>query len=432
MPFLTDVDSRAAVKGSRDPLGVQQIWTRLGRHVVGNLTTVSTSVRDYATLLLGYHFAEQVAEDIGPGSELATFMKWEQLAAYCRAHCNADFMFRGTEKVQRMLSEGTRVCLSTDRNHQILASQKTYGLWGLYTVPARSSGLLDGEPARLTPAARAFVEEHYLQRLGGSTGRNVSRILDLLRQNQTRLDIAKADESLAKAVALVLAKKLTDKEKAFYREHLLYGGPLDATHGLQKQVVELFAPTFDDKSWGFTPTALRHFAKEARAPSRSWDKVAHNLDRIATCETVMGPAAMLFGYMQGLDGKSVKTVSDRLREAWGPGMRTIDSAAFGELQPEIASGDKPTGNRWVAVAEALAGGDYGSAVATLVDQNKAVMAGRGGAAWLEIRKGTLHVRVRDENGRLPSRDEVGDLWRFPYFLDSLRVVGATLEESDHV
>jgi hypothetical protein len=85
----------------------------------------------------------------------------------------------------------------------------------------------------------------------------------------------------------------------------------------------------------------------------------------------------------------------------------------------------------VAVAEAFAGGDYGSAVATLVDQNKAVMAGRGGASWIEIHKGTLHVRVRDENGRLPDREQLGDLWRFPYFLDSLRAVGATLEESDH-
>ena len=29
-PFLTDLDSRAAVKGSRDPLGIQQIWTSRG------------------------------------------------------------------------------------------------------------------------------------------------------------------------------------------------------------------------------------------------------------------------------------------------------------------------------------------------------------------------------------------------------------------
>jgi len=30
MPFLTELDSRAAIKGSRDPLGIQQIWTGLG------------------------------------------------------------------------------------------------------------------------------------------------------------------------------------------------------------------------------------------------------------------------------------------------------------------------------------------------------------------------------------------------------------------
>jgi hypothetical protein len=53
-PFLTDIDPQAAVKGSRDPLSLQTIWARLGRHVVGKLTTVSTSVRDFTTLVLGY------------------------------------------------------------------------------------------------------------------------------------------------------------------------------------------------------------------------------------------------------------------------------------------------------------------------------------------------------------------------------------------
>src|SRR5262249_61182123 len=109
IPFLTDLDSRAAVKGSRDPLGVQQIWTRFGRHVVGNLTTVSNSVRDFTTLLLGYYFAENVADERGPGSELATFLKWEQLAAYARASVNSDFAFRRTERARQNLSEGSRI-----------------------------------------------------------------------------------------------------------------------------------------------------------------------------------------------------------------------------------------------------------------------------------------------------------------------------------
>lgn len=104
IPFLTDLDPRAAVKGSRDPLGIQQIWTRLGRHVVGNLTTVSNSVRDFTVLMLGYYFAEQLAQELGAGSELATFLKWEQLAAYSRAKINNDFSFRGTDRVKRLLT----------------------------------------------------------------------------------------------------------------------------------------------------------------------------------------------------------------------------------------------------------------------------------------------------------------------------------------
>jgi hypothetical protein len=87
---------------------------------VGNLTTVSNSVRDLTTLLLGYWFAERIADERGPGSELATFLKWEQLAAYARAGVNRDFAFRGIERVRRNLSEGPRVTLSDNPAHQIL------------------------------------------------------------------------------------------------------------------------------------------------------------------------------------------------------------------------------------------------------------------------------------------------------------------------
>jgi hypothetical protein len=40
----------------------------------------------------------------------------------------------------------------------------------------------------------------------------------------------------------------------------------------------------------------------------------------------------------------------------------------------------------------------------------------------------LHVRYRDERGSLPKREQLPSLWRFPYFLDSLRSVAAALQE----
>jgi hypothetical protein len=52
MPFLTDLDERAEVKGSKDPLGLVPIWSKFGREVVGNLTTVTGSVRNFTTLLV--------------------------------------------------------------------------------------------------------------------------------------------------------------------------------------------------------------------------------------------------------------------------------------------------------------------------------------------------------------------------------------------
>ncbi len=55
--FLTNLDSRATVKDSRDPLGLVPLWRHFGRHVVGNLTTVTGSVRGFTTTLLGYQLA---------------------------------------------------------------------------------------------------------------------------------------------------------------------------------------------------------------------------------------------------------------------------------------------------------------------------------------------------------------------------------------
>jgi hypothetical protein len=47
------MDSRAEVKGSVDPLGQLTIWSRFGRAIVGNLTTVANSARDFGVLLMG-------------------------------------------------------------------------------------------------------------------------------------------------------------------------------------------------------------------------------------------------------------------------------------------------------------------------------------------------------------------------------------------
>ena len=78
------------------------------------------------------------------------------------------------------------------------------------------------------------------------------------------------------------------------------------------------------------------------------------------------------------------------------------------------------------MATHLREGDYRAFVTTAAAQNGAVMAQRGGAPWLSLDKGRIGVRLRAEEGALPPRKELGALWTNPYFINSLKTVGATV------
>jgi len=425
MPFFTDIDSRAAIKGSRDPLGAQPVWMRFGRRVVGNLTTVSTSVLDFATLLIGCYLVERVAARDGPGLELSTFLRWEQLAAYARARINADVHLRGTERVQRTLEEGGgKVTISAASAHQILSNQKTYGIWGLYTVPARASGLVAADAQRLTPIALELVESAYLPILADGGGKDARIILDIVSAEQTPLALDGRDRGVAAAVARALRSAIGPAERGVYERHLRDGGPEDEarTHGDQARLAGLLRSKLSEEEFAWSPAYLKELSNAAAARGSGWRSLAENLDRIRVCESVLAPANSLFGYLLAFDGRPIDAVVAAVRENWGAGLRSIDVDAVRLLQPEFESNDSAAGDRWIDVAAALARGRWGDAIELLVAQNAAVMQSRGGSAWVALRTGSLDVRFIDEEGDLPARDAVADLWHHPYFVESLRTV----------
>jgi len=429
-PFLTDLDSRAAVKGSRDPLGIQPIWTRLGRHVIGNLTTVSTSVRDFTTLLLGYYFAERVAEEGGREGDLATFLKWEQLAAYARAKVNDERSFRGVERVYRNLSEGPRIHLSAAPSEQILGNQKIYGLWGLYTVPARSSCLVEGSPTRLTAAGRKLVEALYLPTFSKAGFRDAQVIVKRLAERQVTLDTGKKDHALLEAVGKVLQRRFLALEAEVFREHLRDGGPVDSTGGLQPLLARVMDSTFEDPEWRLSADRVRRLARLAGQQGETGAMLADRLERIRAAELVLAPAASLFDLLLGRDGQTLAEVARDVRSHWGKSVRTIDAEAFSQLEAELreAAGDSDAAARWVLLGRAMASGDYVEALRHLLAQNRFVMNARANAApWAELRDGRLQVRFRDEQASpLPEQKELPGYWRHAYFLDALRTVAFAL------
>lgn len=428
-PFLTDLDPQAAIKGSRDPLGAQTIWARLGREVVGNLTTVTTSVRDFTTLILGYYFAERVAVD-GSDGDLAVFLRWEQLAAYARGEVNGDFDFRGVDRVKRNLNESKRIRLGTDSVAQILSNQKTYGLWGLYTVAARASGLVKGEPTRLTDDARELVEKRYLPVLAAAGFRNGDAVVSLLAKPKSELDIQRSDRRLLQAVAKVLEAKLAAHEREAYRRHLLLGGPQDKTAGGQAILAAEVESTLDDDSWELSPPRVRHLAKRCRVQGELGAVVAEKLERIRTAELLLAPASDLFGLLLASHGQTIAQVARVAHRQWGSSMPTIDKAATNALEADLrdSTKDREAGRRWVHLAGVLASGDYARALGLLMDQNRFVMKVRGGGPWVDVQDGTCRVRFRDDKAAtLTKKAGLPTLWRHSYFLDSLRTIAIGLK-----
>ena len=420
-PFLTDLDSRAAIKGSRDPLGVQPIWVRFGRHVVGNLTTVSSELRDFTVLLLGLWFVERVRESGGNEPDVSVFLKWEQLAGYAR-HLNGEGRsFRGIERVQRNLSESPKVTLSGDRSRQILSNQKVYGLWGLYRVSARNSGLAEDEPARLTPVARRFVDANYAPMFSRAGFHHADAVVKLLSREFVRIDTEGRERPLIEAVGKMLRlDRLTNTERTFYDQHLVDGGPQDDTAGRQSRLAALLERTVGRDDFTFSPEAVGRLAARAGA-SEGAESLGVRLHKIRACETLLAPAVALFFFVLTRDRASMDAVVSQVRDCWGERVRTID--AGDDVLAEIAEslGNDDAGRRWSEVARLLSCGSYADALDLLIAHNAAVMKDRGSSgAWVEVRQGRLHVFNRDEQARLPGKDELPSLWRSSYFLDSLR------------
>lgn len=432
IPFLTALDTRAAIRGSRDPLGVQPIWMHFGRKVVGNLTTQTTSVRDFTIAMLGFWFIEQLSSMDSVDSELAVFLRWEQLAAYARAGVNRETGFRGTDRVHKALRAGDRLRISTERQHQILSDQQRYGIWGLYSVASRASGLIGGDPIRLTPAARAHVERELLPKLDRHGAHIRARLLEVLRGPAVWLDPAGKDRALLKSVAGLISPDLSSIERDFYRLHLLHGGGNGEQSGLQRQLVELVDYRLVGSELELQPATMGGLAKEARKRFGAGCELSAHIEQIRTAESLLALSGSLFAWLLVQHDARRDALAEQLQKAWGASVPRVDPEALRQLEGDFtrATRDSVVAHHWMRAGDAFAAGAYDQLIDQVIALNQRVMSARNGSApWVEwTAQGRLKVRFRDERAVLPKRSELTEWWRNSYFIDSLRQIATALGE----
>ena len=424
--FFTLEDPNAKIKGSRDPLGAQPLWMAFGRHVVTNLTTQTDSTRGFTILLLGRFLAERAIEDGRIGRELAldAFLRFEQIGAYVRhvAH-GVRGEIRGIERVRSRLHEyDGRVPIAADPDGFILGDQRVNGLWGLFSVSARVSGLILDGPIGLTPEATAFVERQYLPILQPAMER-----LSRLVAGGGKLD-TRTPDAIFSVLSRVLSESFSREERDFYGAYLRDGLHVrNAPPGRQRTFRELLVDRVNLEA----PTRRNDIVRLCESARSVEGELANRLDRIVRMEAMLAPAMALFDFMLTCHNRRLGDMAEELTDRWGASVPGVDLERNQDLLPEV-------GSVWSQVVRGcfdrcqrgFAGGNYRESLRALLKWHEHVMNSRGGASWVRTAAdGVLDVRFRGAEQELPVGDELPELWRNAYFIDSLKAITRQLGEA---
>lgn len=420
--FLTLEDPRARVKGSRDPLGVQPVWSAFGRHIIGNLTTVTDSLRGFTVLLLGRYFGERLLRngEIEEEEVVDVFLRVEQVCGYARCLALEDDERRagrilGVERVKRRISEGVAsVSIGITPDAAILSDQKTYGLWGLFSVSARVSKLLPDGPVGLSPEAREFVEDRYLPELFPVLGP-----FERLVGRGGTLSL-KPPSPILRALKGVLGG-LSVAERNFYRTYLCDGDRCQDPPTGRQATFRRLLESHSRPHQGINRDELVAIRNGAQPLD---PELARRIDRILVLEALLVPCDVIFRFLQTRHGQPPSELAATLAERWGRRAPHLNPGEFGEIRQEIAGivGEDITA-QMTGAQRALSGGDYSVAIEHLLAWNQLVMKNRSASPWVRLDdRGALDVRYRAVESEIPTSEAMSSLWRNSYFVNALKAL----------
>ena len=425
--FFTLEDPNARIKGSRDPLGAQPIWARFGRHVIANLTTQTDSVRGFTILLLGRYLTERAIENGQLDREFAldAFLRFEQIGGYVRevAH-GAGSAVRGIERVRLRLEEFDGIVpIQANADGFILAAQRVNGLWGLYSVAARVSGLIPDDKVGLRPIARDFIDNEYLPILKPC----IDQLTPLISKGGD-LDTRTPDKVFV-ALGEILGETYTETERDFYGKSLRDALHVKDAPTQRQQIFSRLLSKHTDLEARNNREDLVRIKEEARQVN---EELSIRLDRIARIEAVLAPAMSLFDFLLTSHGRRLGEVARELESNWNPPVPHIDTQENQNLLDEIRYvWTDVVGGSFDRCQQGLASGNYLQSLRALLEWHQNVATRRGGSAWAQIgSNGKLDVRYRGAQHQLPLSDELPHLWRNSYFIDSLKSISLQLSTGE--
>lgn len=399
MAFLSLLDERAKPKGSRDPLGFELVWSHFGRKVIGNLTTITSSMDNFAVALLGFYWANQLVPVDGEESARhkqirEVFLRYEQLTGYVRYFGGATDIMGITRVKKRIHDDSFKLTLGQSADQQILSDQASYGLWGLYSSAARDTGLVAGNNRTVTSLGQTITQE-ILQQLGSIGDELFSLLTPQKPLGREQL------ERIAKTFMKAIQHK---KAQEPLLEALMSGNDPE---GVQNELWLITRENFSKKAE--RPENIEGFIKLILEGKPS-ERLAQYMHDIVATERLLVSVNNIFHYCRRKDGASLAEIVDEL------GKKKYSYAHLPETLPE----DKfPRREQLLSIIEALHNDEMPRAINEILQLNKEVMQQRSGAPWVEVEPGnTLRVKVKSEKAELRSQSYIEQRWDYDYFLGS--------------
>lgn len=417
--FFTALAPDEQIQGSRDPLGLLPIWSRLGRQLIGNVTTVSGDLRGWTTLLImSGLYRERVDAGLIDEAETEPLFRAEQLVAYSRVLANHAGDVRGLNQIKKHLNtfDGGRlpIPLGLKPERRILTAQQSAGVWGQISSPAGASQLIDRRSRALTPAAAALWSSTFAPKLAPFS----TRITEILTDRRG-FEPARGDGALAAVLAGLHQKALASAEIPLYRDHILYGGGPAST---QREFVELWRAETGDTALREGVSLPRTAALAQHARAAGLPEVAAGLEHIVASERLLAPMERLFSFVQGRHRASIDDTVAELRKEWNEPIASAAAATDDVLGPPVHAvyPGAEVGKALTTVRDALTIGAWEAAIYGVIELNAITMRRRGGAEWVRVVDGKLDVRLADESSSLPELDDLHRDLVHSYYLDPIR------------
>ena len=400
--LLSLQDDRIKPKGSRDPLGFELVWSHFGRKVVGNLTTITSSLENFSVAMLGFYLTHRLLPNSTEQKHIMEcFLRYEQVTAYLRYAAEHRGIMGITRVTKRMRGDDA-LTLGLGKQSQILSDQASYGLWGLYSSAMRSTGLVGGD-RRVPTKEGVELGELIANELGEE---NVQRLMSWMEKDQS-VDRATLNDDMAQAYVTAINNP---KVRSQLLEQL---GTAGKTTGIQANLwrysQDVLKASIDREAGMELPEFVA-----ALVETCSNDEVLRALlTNIQNVERLLVTANMLFRFLRTQDGKSIDKVTEALQES-------IENLVQPRLEQPVADMSVPYRESLEQFRTALIESDIRSALHVLIKQNEEVMQNRGGASWVELEGTIIRVRVPSESGDLKGQQYLQEHWDYDYFLGSFK------------